>query len=84
MFILSLWMERGDYCLAIITPCFPSLSAGIGAWQTVFEVMGYLAIVTNCALVGLYAHKADLIPTFSNIQLLLLIVALEVSCCGQQ
>ena len=41
--------------------------------------MSYIAIITNSALIGLYAHKANLLPNTSNIQLLILIVALEVS-----
>lgn len=53
--------------------------AGIGAWQTVFEIMGYMAIMTNCSLIGLYAYKAELLPNTNHTHIILLVVALEVS-----
>ena len=52
--------------------------AGIGAWQVVFDIMGYLAIITNSALIGLFAYKANLLPDTSNFDLLLIVIGLEV------
>ena len=52
--------------------------SGIGAWQVVFDIMGYLAIITNSALIGLFAYKANLLPDTSNFDLLLIVIGLEV------
>ena len=57
---------------------FGIFDAGIGAWQVVFDIMGYLAIITNSALIGLFAYKANLLPDTSNFDLLLIVIGLEV------
>ena len=59
--------------------CYQSdLSVGIGAWQKVFELMGYLAVITNSALIGLSVYKGNLLPNISSLHLVGLVVALEV------
>lgn len=71
-------MSSSSYAYELLRNSILNLCIGIGAWQAVFEVMGYLAIITNSALIGLYAYKADLLPNTSNITLVLLVVGLEV------
>ncbi|XP_067948258.1 anoctamin-10-like isoform X2 [Watersipora subatra] len=57
---------------------FAKPAAGIGAWETVFETMSYIAIITNSAIIGLciYKQKAFL-PDISGFYLLLFVMALE-------
>lgn len=43
------------------------------------EVMGFIAVLVNCALIGLSGQVHRLLPDMTAIQTVLLIVALEVS-----
>lgn len=43
------------------------------------ELMGFIAILVNCALIGLSGQVHRLLPDMNAIQTVLLIVALEVS-----
>lgn len=43
------------------------------------EVMGFIAILVNCALIGLSGQVHRLLPDMTAIQTVLLIVALEVN-----
>ncbi|XP_064640001.1 anoctamin-10-like isoform X2 [Lineus longissimus] len=56
---------------------FPQPAAGIGAWQLAFELMGVLAVITNCALLGLSPFAQALVPTVGPVKLVLIIVAVE-------
>lgn len=47
--------------------------------QNIMEVMGFIAILVNCALIGLSGQVHRLLPDMTAIQTVLLIVALEVS-----
>lgn len=42
------------------------------------EVMGLIAVLVNCALIGLSGHVHRMFPEMSTTQTILLIVALEV------
>jgi len=48
--------------------------------QNIMEVMGFIAVLVNCALIGLSGQVHRLLPDMTAIQTVLLIVALEVGC----
>jgi len=47
-------------------------------FQSAMEVMGLIAVVVNCALIGLSGQVHRMFPEMSTTQTILLIVALEV------
>lgn len=47
--------------------------------KNIMEVMGFIAVLVNCALIGLSGQVHRLLPNMTSIQTVLLIVALEVS-----
>lgn len=52
-------------------------------FQNTMEVMGLIAILVNCALIGLSGQVHRMFPDISKTQTILLIVALEVSSEAQ-
>nr|CAD7194174.1 unnamed protein product [Timema douglasi] len=51
--------------------------SSIGTWQNAMEVMGLIAVLVNCALIGLSGQVHRMFPEMSTTQTILLIVALE-------
>ncbi|XP_067003783.2 anoctamin-10 [Anabrus simplex] len=51
--------------------------SNIGTWQNAMEVMGLIAVLVNCALIGLSGQVHRMFPEMSTTQTILLIVALE-------
>uniref|UniRef100_A0A1B6E559 Anoctamin n=1 Tax=Clastoptera arizonana TaxID=38151 RepID=A0A1B6E559_9HEMI len=49
----------------------------IGTWQNAMDVMGLIAVLVNCALIGLSGQVHRMFPEMSTTQTILLIVALE-------
>lgn len=49
----------------------------IGTWQNAMDVMGFIAVLVNCALIGLSGQVHRMFPEMSTTQTILLIVALE-------
>ncbi|XP_054289963.1 anoctamin-8-like isoform X2 [Macrosteles quadrilineatus] len=49
----------------------------IGTWQNAMEAMGLIAVLVNCALIGLSGPVHRMFPEMSTTQTILLIVALE-------
>ncbi|XP_065335769.1 anoctamin-8 isoform X2 [Cloeon dipterum] len=49
----------------------------IGTWQDAMEVMGIIAVLVNCALIGLSGQVHRMFPEMSTTQTILLIVILE-------
>ncbi|XP_071448852.1 anoctamin-10 [Hetaerina americana] len=49
----------------------------IGTWQDAMEVMGLMAVLVNCALIGLSGQVHRMFPEMSTTQTILLIVILE-------
>jgi len=43
------------------------------------EMMAILAVIVNCALIGLSGQVNRILPEMSNIQTILLIIVLEVT-----
>lgn len=54
----------------------------IGAWQIAFEVMGAIAIMTNCGLLCLSPELRSIAPTLTPAEWLLLFVVIEHSLLG--
>ncbi|KAK7147824.1 hypothetical protein R3I94_010375 [Phoxinus phoxinus] len=55
---------------------FSEPAANIGVWQLAFETMSVIAVVTNCALIGLSPQVKAYFPE-SETQLILIVVATE-------
>ncbi|XP_063222140.1 anoctamin-8 [Bacillus rossius redtenbacheri] len=51
--------------------------SSIGTWQNAMEVMNLIAVLVNCALIGLSGQVHRMFPEMSTTQTILLIVALE-------
>ncbi|XP_059479643.1 anoctamin-8 isoform X1 [Neocloeon triangulifer] len=51
--------------------------SNIGTWQDAMEVMGIIAVLVNCALIGLSGQVHRMFPEMSTTQTILLIVILE-------
>ncbi|XP_013403517.1 anoctamin-10 [Lingula anatina] len=56
---------------------FSQPTASIGAWQIAFQLMGIIAVMTNCALVALSLHNQGLLPKWDTADLVLLFVGGE-------
>ncbi|XP_046843595.1 anoctamin-10-like [Xenia sp. Carnegie-2017] len=57
---------------------FVQPSQGIGSWQTAFEIMGILAVITNCALLGMSPTVQKWFPPeYTTLQKILVFVAFE-------
>ncbi|KAG7189856.1 hypothetical protein KM043_017506 [Ampulex compressa] len=70
---------RGDafkLCFVLQRP-FGRRVSNIGTWQNAMETMGLVAILVNCALIGLSGQVQRTFPEMSATQTILLIVALE-------
>ena len=52
--------------------------ASIGTWQNALSLLGLVAVIVNCALIGLSGEIARLWPGMTQTQTVVLIVALEV------
>jgi anoctamin-8 len=53
--------------------------ANIGTWQNALGLLGLVAVIVNCALIGLSGQVSRLWPGMTQTQTVILIVALEVS-----
>ncbi|RXG70154.1 TELO2-interacting protein 1-like protein [Armadillidium vulgare] len=51
--------------------------AGIGVWQNAFELMGAVAVMTNCALLCLSPRVRPLAPNASAVEWVMIFVAFE-------
>ncbi|XP_031826677.1 anoctamin 8 white walker isoform X2 [Nomia melanderi] len=75
----NLLQLRGDafkLCFVLQRP-FGRRVSNIGTWQNAMEAMGLVAILVNCALIGLSGQVQRMFPEMSATQTILLIVALE-------
>ncbi|KAK0169080.1 hypothetical protein PV327_002826 [Microctonus hyperodae] len=78
-FLGNLLELRGDafkLCFVLQRP-FGRRVSSIGTWQNAMEAMGLVAILVNCALIGLSGQVQRMFPEMSATQTILLIVALE-------
>ncbi|XP_061885672.1 anoctamin-10 isoform X1 [Entelurus aequoreus] len=73
--ITEMYSDAFKMCKVFKRP-FSDPAANIGIWQLAFEAMSVIAIVTNCALIGLSPQVKDFFPD-SDMRLILWTVALE-------
>lgn len=73
--ITEVYSDAFKMCRVFKRP-FSDPAANIGVWQLAFEAMSVIAVVTNCALIGLSPQVRAYFPE-SDTQLILWIVAIE-------
>lgn len=56
---------------------FAETANSIGAWQVAFEALSVIAVITNCALIGLAARSSEWLPEMTTINAVLMFVAIE-------
>lgn len=57
---------------------FAVSASNIGAWQVAFEVISVLAVVTNCALIGMNSEVSKLLPSnLTSVNIVLIFVVIE-------
>ncbi|XP_039550426.1 anoctamin-10 [Pimephales promelas] len=73
--ITEVYSDAFKMCHVFKRP-FSEPAANIGVWQLAFETMSVIAVVTNCALIGLSPQVNAYFPE-SETQLILVVVAIE-------
>ncbi|MEE6466192.1 hypothetical protein FKM82_006865 [Ascaphus truei] len=73
--ITELYSDALKMCCVFKRP-FSEPSASIGVWQLAFETMGIIAVVTNCALLGMSTQVNALFDD-SKMDLILIVAAIE-------
>ncbi|KAL4629986.1 anoctamin-10 isoform X2 [Arapaima gigas] len=73
--ITEVYSDALKMCRVFKRP-FSEPAADIGVWQLAFESMSIMAVVTNCALIGMSPQMKSYFPD-SETQLILLVVAVE-------
>ncbi|XP_058601784.1 anoctamin-10 [Onychostoma macrolepis] len=73
--ITEIYSDAFKMCHVFKRP-FSEPAANIGVWQLAFETMSIIAVVTNCALIGLSPQVKAYFPE-SDTQLILIVVAIE-------
>ncbi len=71
--------ERSDafkYCHVNKRP-FPTPSSGIGPWLSAFEIISFVSIATNFALVALHPEARLYFSDYSDMEYALLFVGVE-------
>lgn len=56
---------------------FPQRVDSIGSWQNAMEVMGFIAVMVNCGLIGLSGPVHRIFPNITGAQTVILIIVLE-------
>ncbi|XP_069157510.1 anoctamin-10 isoform X2 [Procambarus clarkii] len=74
--ILELKTDAFKLCRVLQRPRVKKVGS-IGVWQGAFELLGCVAVVTNCALLCLSPRVRPLAPTTSPVEWVLLFVLLE-------
>ncbi|KAJ0000058.1 hypothetical protein NQD34_011900 [Periophthalmus magnuspinnatus] len=75
--ITEVYSDAFKMCRVFKRP-FSDPAANIGVWQLAFEAMSVIAVVTNCALIGMSPQVKSYFPE-SEMQLILWTVAIEHS-----
>uniref|UniRef100_A0A8C1I3P6 Anoctamin n=1 Tax=Cyprinus carpio carpio TaxID=630221 RepID=A0A8C1I3P6_CYPCA len=73
--ITEVYSDAFKMCHVFKRP-FSEPAANIGVWQLAFETMSIIAVVTNCALIGLSSQVKAYFPE-SETQMILIVVAIE-------
>lgn len=72
------WYRSEGYCPPTVAPGYCSNQNNGCFLQNAMEVMCLIAVLVNCALIGLSGQVHRMFPEMSTTQTILLIVALEV------
>ncbi|XP_063778389.1 anoctamin-10 isoform X2 [Pseudophryne corroboree] len=73
--VTELYSDALKMCCVFKRP-FSEPSASIGVWMLAFETMGIIAVVTNCALLGMSPQVKSMFQD-SNLDLFLMVAAIE-------
>uniref|UniRef100_A0A672Q3L0 Anoctamin n=1 Tax=Sinocyclocheilus grahami TaxID=75366 RepID=A0A672Q3L0_SINGR len=73
--ITEVYSDAFKMCHVFKRP-FSEPAANIGVWQLAFETMSIIAVVTNCALIGLSSQVKAYFPE-SETEMILIVVAIE-------
>uniref|UniRef100_A0A4W5M9N5 Anoctamin n=1 Tax=Hucho hucho TaxID=62062 RepID=A0A4W5M9N5_9TELE len=74
--VTEVYSDAFKMCTVFKRP-FSEPAANIGVWQLAFEAMSVIAVVTNCALIGMSPQVKSYFPE-SETQLILWVVGFEV------
>ncbi|KAJ4448145.1 hypothetical protein ANN_10158, partial [Periplaneta americana] len=74
--LIEIRSDAFKLCFTFQRP-FGQRVSNIGTWQNAMEVMCLIAVLVNCALIGLSGQVHRMFPEMSTTQNILLIVALE-------
>lgn len=74
--LIEIRSDAFKLCFTFQRP-FGQRVSNIGTWQNAMEVMCLIAVLVNCALIGLSGQVHRMFPEMSTTQTILLIVALE-------
>ncbi|XP_075068505.1 anoctamin-10 isoform X2 [Mixophyes fleayi] len=73
--VTEMYSDALKMCRVFKRP-FSEPSASIGVWMLAFETMGIIAVVTNCALLGMSPQVKSVVQD-SNLDLFLMVAAIE-------
>ena len=77
--LIELRSDAFKYCHILKRP-FPSTNSnGIGTWLFSFEVIGFMAVLTNIGLIGLNSDVRAYFSDWTDIQYFFLFVFIEVN-----
>lgn len=74
--VIELRTDAFKMCRIFQRP-FAEPANSIGAWQPAFEMLGVVAVITNCALIGMAAKNSHWLPEMSTVNAILMFVAIE-------
>ncbi|GAB6032991.1 hypothetical protein CHUAL_012183 [Chamberlinius hualienensis] len=74
--LIEIRSDAFKICCSLQRP-FAVRVANIGAWQIMMDIMGVVAIIVNCALIGMSGQVQRLFPGLSTTGTVILIVVLE-------
>ena len=77
----NLMEKRSDafkYCHVNKRPIPSAASAGIGPWLLGFEILGFISVMTNFALIALHPDVREYFKDYSDSQYIFLFVTIEV------
>jgi anoctamin-10 len=74
---MELKSDAFKYCHVFNRP-FPRPAIGIGPWYTAFELLGFVAVLTNLSLVAVHPDVRNYFSDYTDKEYLMLFVVAEV------
>ena len=74
---MELKADAFKYCRVFNRP-FPRLAIGIGPWYNAFEILGFVAVMTNLSLVLVHPDVRNYFSDYSDKEYLLIFIIAEV------